>query len=641
MEVESPSASKEDVEETAHEKPESPDVQAATDAPEKTVSTNEKEIADTSPDADETTATHSDDDDEEKEHEDDQHELDYSGYNKKQLVQVLETQLKENDYSTIGRILKEIKPVFDEIVNAEKETAYKKFIEEGGEADGFQYSPDENDTRFLAAYNELRERRHSYYNSLEQQKEKNLATKLTILEKLRDLIDADETLASIKEIKSIQEQWKSVGPVPPQQVKSLWANYNALVDRYYDKRSIYFELKELDRKKNLELKLEICEKAEKLVEVENIKEAIKTLNDLHEEFKHTGPVPLEEQEALWQRFKTASDNIYARRKDFYEKLKDELLINLKAKEELADKVQTYADFQSEKISDWNAITKEIIELQKAWETIGGLPRESAKAVNKKFWSAFKSFFNHKGAFFKKVEESRSENLKLKEELVAKADALKNSEDFNTTAEELKSLQRQWKEIGPVPEKHRNEVYEKFKAACDHFFNRKRENSGNVEKEFDANLKKKKAICEKIEQMASTGSVDIAATKAMLEEWAGIGFVPKNAIKSIQNRLAEAVDAAIEKSDSSDDEAHKIKFSAMFSKIKYGPNADKMLQKKENALRRQIAKLENDIDLWKNNLSFFAESKTADKLKAEFNIKIEKATAELESLEDQLRTISSI
>lgn len=570
---------------------------------------------------------------------DEEHHLDYSGYSKTQLVQAIESQLKNTDMSEIGKILKEIKPAFDDIHEHEKEEAFQRYLEEGGDKDGFEYKGDELDSRFLEAYNKLRDQRHHFYNDLEKQKDQNLAKKQAVLEKLREIVDSDETVASMKELKDIQDEWKATGPVAPQHLKSLWANYNALIDRFYDKRSIYFELKELDRKKNLEAKLELCEKAEKL-EGEDIKEAIKQLNELHEEFKHLGPVPKEDQEAVWKRFKTASDAVYARRKEYYESLKEDLKMNQMAKESLAEKVQMFVSFDSEKISDWNHKTKEILELQKQWEAIGGLPRETAKKINKQFWSAFKTFFNHKGQFFKKIEKARQENLKLKEELVAQAEALKDSEDFAQTAEKLKELQRNWKDIGPVPEKFRNEIYNKFKAACDHFFNRKRQGENSQEKDYVENLKKKEALCEEIEKMTADNAVDLDKLDDILEEWGKIGFVPKHDIKRIQERYLDAISGAAEKTDLDEEAQQRLRYMAQFSKLKSGPNAQKIIQKKENSLRRQIAKLENDIDLWKNNLNFFAESKTADKLKQEFNEKIDKATEELHDLEEQLRAISN-
>lgn len=567
--------------------------------------------------------------------------LDYSNYSKKQMVQVLESLLKEDDFSQVGRILKEIKKPYDILSSKERKAAFDKYVLDGGEKDGFEYRLDELDQRFHAAFGKLRERKNQYYNSLEKQKEQNLKIKQDILEKLRELVDSEETGTSIKAIKDLQVQWKEVGVIPSSQVKSLWANYNALLDRFYDQRSIYFELKELDRKKNYDLKIELCVKAEELVEQENIREVIKHLNELHEEFKHIGPVPNDVQEAVWERFKMASDKIYSRRKDYYEKLKGEFKLNEVAKEALIEKVTPFADFQSDRISDWNAKTKEVIAIQKEWEAIGSLPKEKAKSINKRFWTAFKSFFHKKGHFFKKIEDERKENLKLKQELVEKAEALKESDDFRKTSDELKKLQRQWKEIGPVPEKFRNEVYLNFKKSCDHFFDRRRANSGKIEKDYEENLKKKQSLCDELEKIVKNDSIDIERVKSIESEWAEIGFVPKSNIKKIQNRYSEVIRSITDKADIPDSEKHKMRFSAQFSNINYGPGAEKLIYKKESALRRQISTLENDISVWKNNMDFFASSKNADKLKEEFKVKIDKANDQLISLKEQLKVISNI
>jgi hypothetical protein len=581
-----------------------------------------------------------DDEDGEEQHEE-EHHLDYSNYSKKQLVQVLESLLKEDDFSQVGRILKEIKKPFDELTHQERKEAYDKYIEDGGEKDGFEYREDELDRRFNEAYNKLRDRKNEYYNSLETRKEQNLNTKLEILEKLRELVDSEETGASIKDLKELQVQWKAVGPVPSSQLKSLWANYNALLDRFYDNRSIYFELKELDRKKNFDLKIELCEKAELLTEQENIREVIKHLNELHEEFKHIGPVPQDDQEAVWERFKAASDKIYSKRKDYYEQLKEELKVNQAGKEALVEKVLQFADFDSEKISDWNNKTKEIIAIQKEWEAIGSLPKEKAKKINKQFWSSFKGFFNKKGLFFKKIEEVRKENLKLKQELVDKADALKDSDDFRNISEELKNLQKRWKEIGPVPEKYRNEIFLKFKKACDHFFNRRRANNEVAEKEYEVNLKAKQALCDEMEKMVKSEKVDIERVKSIEAEWAQIGYVPRSNIKSIQKRYTEVIEKITGMMDLSEQEVQKLRFKAQFNNMNFGPGSERLIQKKEGALRRQITNLENDVNLWKNNIDFFAASKNADKLKKDFQVKIDKANEQLQSLKDQLKMLNNI
>lgn len=567
--------------------------------------------------------------------------LDYTNYTKKQMVQVLESLLNEDNFSQIGLILKEIKRPFDEILHAEKKAAYDKYIADGGEKDGFEYRSDELDQRFQKAYASLKEKKYQHFNSLEKQKDNNLKTKLDILEKIRELVDSEETGVSIKSLKELQKQWKEVGSIPSSQVKSLWANFNALLDRFYDQRSIYFELKELDRKKNYDLKIELCEKAEQLSDGGDIREIIKHLNELHDEFKHIGPVPKEEQEVVWVRFKEASDKIYSKRKEYYEKLKDELKVNEVAKEALVEKLIAFGEFASDKISDWNSKTKEIIAVQKEWEAIGSVPKEKAKAINKQFWSSFKLFFNKKGQFFKKIEGERKENLVLKRELVEKAEGLKDSEDFRKTSDDLKQLQKQWKDIGPVPEKYRNEVYAQFKKACDIFFDRRRTNSGNIEKDFEENLKKKKLLCEELEEMFKSEKADLERVKLIEAEWGEIGFVPKSSIKSIQTQYADAIRDVIDKIDVPDSEKHKLRLTAQFNKLSSGPGAEKLLQKKEGVLRRQISNLENDINLWKNNIDFFAASKNADKLKAEFKIKIDKANGQLKNLKEELKIISNM
>lgn len=583
-----------------------------------------------------------DEKDDSEEHEEEDQQVDYSNYSKKQLVEVLAALTKEDKINKIERVLKEVKPHYDELRNAERDKALEKFIAEGGDEADFAYKPDELDIKFDADYGLLRERRSKHFASIEKQKDDNLAAKNQLLEQLRKLVDDEETTASLDELKKIQSDWKKIGQVPAGQVKTLWANYNALLDRFYDNRSIYFELKELDRKKNLEAKLELCERAEKLQEETNLKNAIKELNELHEEFRHIGPVPQEDQEALWQRFKAASDALYDRRREFIDKLKGELHENMIAKKALGDEVQTFLTFDSNRINEWNEKTKEILELQKKWEAIGGLPKDKAKAINKHFWGGFKGFFANKNAFFKKLEGQREENLKKKEALVQQAEALKDSQEWDKTAEALKKLQSEWRTIGPVPEKFRNSIFAQFKKACDHFFEQKRAKNKEANKEFEENLAKKKAICEAIEKLAEEKSSDVDKLEVLFDEYQGIGFVPRSAIKSIQNRFNDAVNKFLEGAEElGEEQKHNIKLTIKFSKLKNSPNANRKLHQKEGEIRKHISNLENDIVLWKNNLEFFANSKTADKLKEDFDIKIKKAKEELEELREQLHVIRNI
>ena len=568
-------------------------------------------------------------------------EIDYSQLKKDELINAYEKIIALDDLKLIEKKIRNLKPFYEEIVEAEKKAALQKFMEDGGSEIDFQYVGDALDARYHNLSEKYKRRRNAYYQELEKNKDENLLRKQEVLEKLREIVDGEETNTSISALKNIQKEWRSIGPVPSSNARSLWATYNILIDRFYDNRSIYFELKELDRKKNLEAKLELCEKAEQLLDYKVIRDAVKELNELHEEFKHIGPVPKEMQEVVWQRFKSASDAIYERRKDYVSSLKKELHENLDIKKQLVEEVAKFDDYDSDKISEWNEKTKEILNLQKNWESVGGLPREHAKDVNKNFWSSFKTFFNNKNKFFKKLESQRDENLVKKEALVKRAEELKDSNDWEKTAETLKELQQEWKDTGPIPEKVRNEVYRKFKAACDSFFNRRREHSKEVESEYKVNLRKKDEICSEIEKMVQENDKNIAQFKKLQIKFNSIGYVPRNAIRKIQKKYSRITELFLNNFDLSETEKSELRFAAEVDKLKSSPNSDRKIQRKEVEVRRLIGKIENDIALWKNNIEFFAESKTADKVKGEFIDKIEKATAQLEELKEELKMLNKI
>jgi len=594
----------------------------------------------TTPENEASTPNEADDEEDHQDHDEQEEIPDYSEFNKEQLVEAIKEISKSDNFKKADRIINEIKPVFDEIYGAERKEAFDNFIAEGGEEADFAMKHDELNERFEANYQLYRDRRKKHYKELEHQKDENLKTKIDILDRLRELVDGEETITSLNVIKEIQNEWKSVGPVPGNQSKTLWANYNALLDRYYDQRSILFELKELDRKKNLEAKIDLCVKAEELAQSEDVPYAIKHLNDLHEEYKHIGPVPKEEQEPLWQRFKAASDAIYEKRKEFVKNLKEIQTENLEKKTAIIEKLAPFLEFDSDRIKEWNSKTKEILAIQKEWEATGQVPKENAKEINKGFWGNFKQFFANKHEFFKRLDNMREDNLKKKQEFVEKAQELSQSTEWNKTADQLKGLQRQWKEVGPVPEKYRESVYKEFKAACDKFFENKRAGSKDAQKEFEENLKAKEDIISQINQLEPG---DLDQLDAYEQAYGKIGFVPKEAIQKVKEDFSNAVQNFVDKSEDvlTDEQKEKVKLMAQITKIMSGPNSDRKLNQKENSIRKKISDLQNDIVTWKNNMEFFASSKTADKVKKEFEIKIEEAEKEISLLKKQLRIVRSI
>ena len=568
--------------------------------------------------------------------EEEQVAIDLSGLSKTQLFDLLQEKVSQGVAIKLDKVVHEIKTAFDELTHKERELALQHYLTEGGAADDFSFRGAEGDREFNSLFTSFRNQLNSLRKEAERQKEKNLLAKTELLNKLRELVDGEETTLSMAAVKAIQESWKTIGPVPIAQSKNLWASFNALMDRFYDNRSIYFELKELDRKKNLEGKLELCDKAEALKEVTDLKEAIRQLNELHEEFKHLGPVPREEQEQIWQRFKAASDVIYDRRKEFFDGQKEVVKKNLTEKEALIVVLTPFGEYKADRIKDWNTKTKEILEIQKAWEKIGAIPKESGKDINKSFWSLFKQFFHNKNLFFKELDEVRASNQKKAEELIAQAEELQANTNWQATANQLVKLQQEWKKLGPTPEKNRDSLYKKFKEACDAFFENRRNSSKESSSEFDANLAKKQAIIDQIVDLTKKGEgLDEAQLSGLVSEFNAIGFVPRKNIKEIQAKFKDAVDGYLEKLGAKGGAKDDFLFRLNLNRIQGDPNSVKTLNKKEHGIRKQITDLENSITLWRNNLEFFAASKTADKLKDQFEIKIQKAEEEIDKLKKKL------
>ena len=574
-----------------------------------------------------------------EESEEEEEEFDFHNYTKAQLIKVLKDFVHEQNFVRRDSLVQEIKNQYDEYYLKEQAQALDQFLKEGGEKDGFVYRGTDEDREFFASYQLFKEKKHQQFKDLEKSKEKNANDKNLILDQLRAIVDGEETTNSIETIKKIQDEWKKIGPVPHSQNKNLWASYNALMDRFYDNRSIYFELKELDRKKNLDSKLELCSKAEALSELEDVKEAIKSLNDLHEEFKHIGPVPREDQEALWQRFKSASDAVYNKRKAYYDSQREVFKANQVLKERLIEKLEEFKSFKAEKIRDWNTKTKEILALQKEWEAIGPVPREAGKEINKTFWGLFKQFFHHKNLFFKELDEIRQQNKEKAEQLIERAESYLDSTDWKNSSNELIQLQKQWKELGPMPEKFRDDLYNRFKKACDTFFDNRRSANKENNKAFEENLVAKEKVCQEILDAAKdedqTSSENL---EKLIQQYNEIGFVPRKSMKDISNKFNTAVNEYVSKLELEGESKDDFLFRLNLNKLQADPNSNKVLNKKEHGIRRQITDLENNITLWRNNLEFFAASKTADKLKDQFEEKIEKAEQEVDKLKKKLSII---
>jgi hypothetical protein len=568
-----------------------------------------------------------------------EHEATYSHLNKEEILAVTGELTKEVSFRKVDTALRLLKVEIDRMNKAEREAALQKFLADGGEVDNFEFKQDETSKKFFAQYKSLKEKKAKYFDDIEKKKANNLTSKNEALKQLKDLVESGKTdKAAFERLKEIQTKWKEAGQIAPQQSEGLYESYKALLDRFYSQKNIENELLDLDRKRNLVAKLELCDKAEKLAEVLNINEAVAQLNRFHEEYKAVGPAPKEDQEAIWQRFKLASDKVYERKRNTVEEIKKEQAANMKLKQELCLKIEVYPEFVSTKIGEWNTKTQEILALQDEWEKVGPAPREVAKDLNKQFWTNFKAFFANKTKFFEQIEKAREDNLKAKIALCEQAEGLKESNNWDEVTEELKKLQTAWKEIGPVPEKQKDSIYERFKAACDGFFERKRNRRADQDKEFDANLAKKQAICEQIEAMAKAKETDVKKLEEQQSAFSAVGFVPRKNMTTIQDRFAKAIDDFLANVQMNATEKEKVKFGMQLKVYENTPNAAKKVKDREQTLRKRIMNIENDIALWKNNLEFFAQSKTADRLRTEFGAKIAEASKELNDLKVELKAL---
>ena len=566
--------------------------------------------------------------------------IDFTTYKKIDFVNLVKDLSKEDNFKRIDSLLKEIKPLYDEIREHERKAALEKYLGEGGVKEDFEFRVDDLDQLYDATLKYIKDKRNTYYKSLEDRKNESLKHKNEILEKLRALVDGEDSPQAFHQFKELQKEWKNSGPVAVTHLKTLWANYNAIIDRFYDHRNIYFELKELDRKKNLESKKELCVRAEKLADVKSIQEAVKELNELHHEFKHIGPVPKEEQEPLWQRFKAASDAVYAKRDVYTANLLLTLQQNEATKILLNEEVSAFGTFNSDRIKDWNQKTKDILELQKKWDAVGAAPRAHQRDLNKKFWTAFKLFFHNKNVFFKKLDEERVKNLKIKEALVQRAIELRENQDWEKTSNELKNLQSQWKEVGPVPEKWREKIYQQFKEACDHFFGQRRGLLEKADQEQELNLVAKEALLAELERISSEKTGTLQQVREIQNKFNTLGFVPKRAVASIKSRFTELVSKAISSMENvSTNDKEQAALEIQLSSLKNDPDAERKIYHKEQTIRKQISKAENDIAVLQNNLLFFDRAKNADVLKAEYGNKIKEAGEHLVQLKKQLKMIN--
>ncbi len=562
----------------------------------------------------------------------------FEGKSKEEIIAVFETMLEERTLQSLRGDVELVKLSFYRLHRAEVDCARKVFIEAGGLEEEFVAAVDGLEVRFKDLLKQYRTRRDEYMANLDVEKASNLKIKNEIIEELKELVNSDETLnLTFNKFRELQQRWKDTGLVPQANVKDLWDTYNHHVENFYGFIKINKELRDLDLKRNYETKLALCEQAEALVLDSSVIESFHKLQKLHDEWREIGPVANEYKEDLWHRFKDASTRVNKRHQEHFEVVKSEQTKNLDLKTELCVVAEglTVQEYTSRK--DWNKASDRLLEIQKMWKAIGFAPRKENNTIYDRFRMACDKFFEAKREFYSGVKDEMEHNMDLKNEICALAESLANSEDWKKTTDELIALQAKWKEVGAISRRHSDQVWKRFRTACDSFFERKTAHFSTVDGEYEENLQMKVALLEEMSNVdISEGGFD--AIKEYQRRWGEIGFVPIKRKDSIQKQYKEVVDTLFSTLRGAEKSRSMGRFKEKVSSMKSG--GDRKLRTERERLFMKVRQLEQDITLLENNVGFFAKSKNAEALIADVEAKIKRAKSDMIDAIEKVKMIDA-
>ena len=507
----------------------------------------------------------------------------------------------------------------------EAETAQTETPEAEGES---RVNPFEAiEAGFKSLYNDYKKERAELNRQQESERENNYTLKLAVIEDLKALVEKQEDVsATFPAFREIQARWRAIGPVPIQNFRDVNDSYQYYVEKFYDMVKINRDLRDLDFRKNLEAKQAFCEAAEKLSENENVVEAFRELQKLHEQWKEFGPVAKEYRDSIWERFRAATSVINKKYQAYFEGQKSKQAENLVAKTKLCELVEAIAEKEVKSSNEWNSLSKEIEDIQKQWKGIGFASKKDNQKIYDRFRAACDKFFEKKRVFYTEYKDNMNENMDRKLSLIEQAEALKSSTEWKKATDQFINLQKQWKEIGAVPRKKSEQLWKRFRAACDEFF-AERDKQAKPENDFYGNLKAKRKLVEEVNAYELKGdSSDFEAFKEFSDKWQAIGFVPFKEKDNINNTWREALQAKFpDYSPRAGRQQHGLQ-----SRAPKAPRSEKEL------LIQRYNALQQDIDTYENNIGFFAMSKNSAPLIKQMQERIEEAKKELKELEEKIR-----
>ena len=534
-----------------------------------------------------------------------------------------------------------LKTAFYKLHAMEREAQQKAYLDAGGAPEAYQVMPDEKEEAFKAEMQVIKEKRARIFQQQEEEKKENLKRKLEIIEKIKGMATTpEEANKSYQEFKKLQQEWKDIKAVPAENSNELWRNYQHYVEQYYDLLKLNIEAREYDFKKNLEIKTRLCEAAEKLADEPDVISAFHQLQELHAQYREAGPISKELREEVWTRFKNASTVINKRHQQHFENLRAQEEENLTKKTALCEKVEEVAKQECKTAADWESKTKEIIDIQIEWKTIGFAPQKMNVKIFERFRAACDDFFSRKTQFFRDMKSRFAENAEKKKVLIEKARELSDSTDWKSTSDKLIALQKEWKTIGMVPKKLGDQLWNDFLEACNKFFEARNAANAGTRNEERTNLEKKREIIAKLRELADSGNdVTQEEVHALVEEYQAIGHVPYKEKDKVYNEYHEVIDKLYKERNISVARRRLDNFKS---------NLRNMAQRGENALDNERSKLmhryeilKQEIQTYENNIGFLSvSSKKGNSLVDEMKRKISKLKDDLELVRQKIKAIDA-
>ncbi len=571
--------------------------------------------------------------------------VDYSEFSQIELVNALRDLLDDTERHDIKNEVEIIKSVFYKSLNENIAVAKKKFLDDGGVEEDFvaEEDPYENDIKDL--FRRYRQIRIEFNKRMEFEKEDNLKLKYEVIENIKGLINNEESInKTFNDFRDLQHKWREIGLVPQSKMKNLWDTYHFHVENFYDYIKINRELRDLDLRKNLEIKITLCENAEELLVEPSIIKAFNILQKYHERWREVGPVPREQKDDIWERFKAATSKINKKHQEFFDSRKDEQKKNFEAKTALCEKAEEITVTEILNYREWDEKSKVLVELQKVWRTIGFAPKKDNNKIYDRFRKACDKFFDAKRDFYNKNKEIQQNNMQLKVDLCVQAEALKDVADWRKTTQDFINIQRKWKEIGPIPRKHSDVVWKRFRAACDYFFDKKSEHFSGMDSEQVTNLKKKEELIEKVLKLMSAGgnvSENLKLLKEYQREWTEVGYVPFKKKDEIQTKFRDAINKLFDELNIDEGKRNILKFRSKMSSYSESNRGVSKMRMERDKYMSKLKQLENDHVLLENNIGFFAKSKNAESLIADVKKKIEMSKQKIEFLKQKIRVIDEM